>query len=145
MFFGGGGGQRGRGGGRKEMPKVKPTKKALEVTLEQIYNGEMVKVKHERTRCCEACNGKGGENVKSCPACKGKGRVVKMYQMGPGMYQQVQKNCDDCGGEGEIIAEGGKCKTCKGQKILNKIKTFDVPLEKGAFHGHGITLSGEGN
>lgn len=26
--------------------------------------------------------------------------IMKMYQMGPGMYQQVQKNCDACKGEG---------------------------------------------
>jgi DnaJ family protein A protein 2 len=43
MFFGGG----GRGGpARREMQKVKPTKKALEVTLEQVYNGAVVKVPH---------------------------------------------------------------------------------------------------
>lgn len=75
MFFGGGG---ARQGGRKEMPKVKPTKKALEVTLEQIYNGEVIKIQHERSRCCENCKGKGGENVKSCNTCKGKGRVVQV-------------------------------------------------------------------
>lgn len=68
-----------------------------------------------------------------------------MYQMGPGMYQQVQKNCDTCRGEGEIIAEGGRCKACLGRKTINKEKTVEVPLEKGAFHGHVITLSGEGN
>lgn len=49
--------------------------------------------------------------------------VIQMYQMGPGMYQQVQKHCDKCKGEGEIIAEGGKCKECKGQKVLEKNKT----------------------
>jgi len=65
--------------------------------------------------------------------------------MGPGMYQQVQKNCDTCKGEGEIIAEGGKCKTCVGKKISTKSKIIDVPVEKGAFHGHAITLSGEGD
>lgn len=107
--------------------------------------GGMVKVNHERTRCCEACKGKGGQNVKTCTTCKGKGRVVKMYQMGPGMYQQVQKNCDTCNGEGEIIGEGGKCKSCNGKKILNKVKALEVPVEKGAFHGHAISLSGEGN
>lgn len=61
-FFGG-----GRGGGRqatsKQMAKVKPTKKALDITLEDIYNGKIVKIEHNRSRCCEKCNGKGGENV----------------------------------------------------------------------------------
>ena len=101
MFFGGGGG-RGRGGPAQK-PKVKPVKKALEVTLEQCYKGEMIKIPHERIRCCEACQGKGGSDVKTCKACKGKGRGMQMYQMGPGMYQQVQKNCDACSGEGEIL------------------------------------------
>lgn len=41
-----------------------------------------------------------------------------MFQMGPGMYQQVQKNCDKCQGQGEIIGEGGKCRTCNGKKII---------------------------
>jgi DnaJ family protein A protein 2 len=49
MFFGGGG---GRPSGRREMQKVKATKKALEVTLEQAYNGAMIKLPHERSRCC---------------------------------------------------------------------------------------------
>lgn len=45
-----------------------------------------------------------------------------MYQMGPGMYQQVQKACDACKGEGEVIEEGKKCKGCQGKKILTKEK-----------------------
>ena len=95
MFFRG-----GRGGrpSQKQQAKVKPTKKALGVTLEVAYNGGVMKVPHERTRCCEGCQGKGGSGVKTCTTCKGQGRVVKMFQMGPGMYQQVQKECDACNG-----------------------------------------------
>lgn len=43
MFFGGGG---ARQAARREMQKVKPTKKALEVTLEQAYNGAILKIPH---------------------------------------------------------------------------------------------------
>ena len=60
MFFGGGRGGRGAPARSKQMPKVKPTKKALPVTLEDIYNGKIVKLEHTRTRCCEKCGGKGG-------------------------------------------------------------------------------------
>lgn len=49
MFFGGGGGSRRA---QKQVQKVQATKKALEVTLENIYNGEMLKIPHKRTRCC---------------------------------------------------------------------------------------------
>lgn len=81
----------------------------------------------------------------TCKTCKGKGRVVQMYQMGPGMYQQVQKNCDTCSGEGEIIEPAKRCKVCQGKKILTKEKVMEVPLDKGSFHGHAIHLYGEGN
>lgn len=88
----------------------------------------MLKVPHERTRNCDGCGGKGGEGVKTCTGCKGKGRVTQMYQMGPGMYQQVQKACDTCKGEGEIITEGGKCKVCQGKKYMTKEKVIEVPI-----------------
>ena len=41
------GGRGGRGGaarGREQKPKVKPTKKALDITLEDIYNGKVIKL-----------------------------------------------------------------------------------------------------
>ncbi len=45
MFFGGGGrGGRGGAGLQKQTAKVKPTKKALNITLEDIYNGKIVKL-----------------------------------------------------------------------------------------------------
>jgi DnaJ-class molecular chaperone len=58
----------------------------------------MIKIEHKRMRVCEGCEGKGGKNVEKCKKCKGRGQVVQMFQMGPGMYQQVQKQCDDCKG-----------------------------------------------
>ena len=70
---------------------------------------------------------------------------MKMYQMGPGMYQQVQKNCDACGGEGQVIAEGKKCKGCQGKKVMTTKKVLEVPLDSGSFHGHVVNLYGEGN
>jgi DnaJ-class molecular chaperone len=110
MFFGGG----GRGGPRqKQVQKVKPTKKKLDITLEEAYNGCVKKVPLKRSRCCETCKGKGGSDTKSCTTCKGKGIQVKIIQMGP-MIQQVQQHCSVCRGEGTIIEEKNKCKTCKG-------------------------------
>ena len=70
---------------------------------------------------------------------------MQMYQMGPGMYQQVQKACDACKGEGEIIEESKRCKNCLGKKVEVKKKIMEVPLDKGSYHGHPISLCGEGN
>lgn len=71
--------------------------------------------------------------------------VVKMFQMGPGMYQQVQQNCDKCNGQGQIIGEGGKCTVCEGKKILEKEKKITVSIEKGTPNNFPIKVPGEGN
>ena len=98
-MFGGGG--RG-GGGQKRKKKVQPTEKEVNVTLEDIYNGKMLKLDHEKTVCCEDCKGKGGEDVKTCGDCGGRGVVMKMQQLGPGMYTQSQVHCSKCKGQGEV-------------------------------------------
>ncbi len=65
--------------------------------------------------------------------------------MGPGMYQQVQQACEVCKGEGETVEESKKCKTCLGKKIIKKQKIIEVPLQRGSYHGHPVTLYGEGD
>lgn len=44
--------------------------------------------------------------------------VVKMVQLGPGMYSQSQGKCGDCGGLGETMKEEDKCPNCKGKKVI---------------------------
>lgn len=94
MMFGGGQSLPKKKG--QEKPKMQPTKRALELTLEQIYNGGNVPLHHEHARLCVGCQGKGGENVKKCPICKGQGGIMQLVQMGPGMYSQVEKDCENC-------------------------------------------------
>ena len=80
----------GKPKGSKELPKMQPTKRALEVTLDKLYSGGTVPLPHERARKCEKCEGKGGINVTQCSDCKGEGVIMKMAQVGPGMYTQVE-------------------------------------------------------
>jgi DnaJ-class molecular chaperone len=61
MLMGGGGRQ-----SSKRVQKVKPTKKALEITLETAYKGDVIKVPVKRYRNCVTCKGKGGSDVKNC-------------------------------------------------------------------------------
>jgi DnaJ family protein A protein 2 len=65
--------------------------------------------------------------------------------MGPGMYQQTQKTCDKCKGEGEIIAESARCKTCNGKKTIEKEKVIEVGVDKGVPNNYPIKIPGEGN
>jgi len=47
----------------------------MSVTLEDVYEGKMVNLKHTRKRACDGCDGKGGANAKTCTTCKGKKMV----------------------------------------------------------------------
>lgn len=143
MFFGGGG--RRRGGGRKEKPQLKPTVKKIRVSLEQIYNGHVKHIIVDRKVVCTDCNGKGGANIKTCPDCKGRGVVVRMVQLGPGMYSQSQSHCSRCDGEGKIFKKEDLCKTCNGKKTILKQEKIEVPIEKGIDDNHQIKIADKGN
>ena len=82
MFFPG-----GRGGSRKrQKQQLKPTVIQKEISLKEAFHGKIMKVEYKRQKVCLDCDGKGGENIETCAECKGQGIVIKMVQMGPGMY-----------------------------------------------------------
>lgn len=141
-MFGMGGG----GGSRKQQKrKVRPTEREVQVTLEDIYSGKMIKLDHEKTILCEDCGGKGGEDVQTCKDCNGRGSVLKTQAIGPGMYQQSQVPCSKCKGQGEIFDIKKQCKKCKGKKIIEVQKKVDISVEAGTPDDHIIKFNGEGN
>lgn len=82
---------------------MKPTVVEETITLKQAYDGCVLKIKTKRQKLCEGCDGKGGSAVETCGKCKGQGAVVKMVQLGPGMYTQTQQACAPCKGKGKIV------------------------------------------
>jgi len=83
--FGGMGGRRQQQSGPK---KGKPVMHPMKLTLEQIYEGKTTKIAVNRERIMPVGDTKKdkSEAVKKCEQCKGRGMVVKMQQLGPGMY-----------------------------------------------------------
>ena len=126
--------------GFKQKPKFQPMKKQIQVSLEKLYTGGNMPLFHERARMCDVCDGKGGTDVVKCSQCKGNGAVVKMVQVGPGMYAQAEQDCTNCKGMGDIFGEGGKCATCEGRKIVKKGVDLQIPIPAGAPSGHQITI-----
>jgi DnaJ family protein A protein 2 len=90
QMFGGGGG--GRGGGRSQAKKGKSAEHSLKVTLEEIYNGSVRKLRLSR----EVIDKSVG--VQKCDECGGRGVVIRTVRMG-NMIQQMQQPCS-CGGQG---------------------------------------------
>jgi len=119
MFFGGGGGGRARSAGPRKGPSLQHP---LKVSLNDLYNGKTVKLAINR----KVIVGDSSE----CGSCRGQGVVMEMRQIGPGMIQQMQRACGDCGGKGY------KAKT------KNERKVIEVHVEKGAANNQKITFRG---
>jgi DnaJ family protein A protein 2 len=139
-FFGGGfGGHRQRPSGpRRGKDMVHP----VNVGLEDVYRGKVVKLALQKHVICSKCDGKGGKDVTTCGPCKGQGVRTTLRQMGP-MLQQSQSVCDNCNGTGEFIKD--KCKNCNGKKVISDKKVLEVHIDKGMKNGQKIVFSGEGD
>jgi len=131
MFFGGGG-----GGGRRERGprKGKDVVHPLKVSLDDIYNGKVVKISVNRQRMKYPKGMDSASAIRTCDACDGRGFVVQIRRMGP-MIQQVQQPCTKCGGTGKIVA--------KGVKQVKERKILEVPIDKGVKNGKKIKFDGE--
>lgn len=64
-------------------------------------------------------------------------------QIAPGMVQQMQAHCQDCGGEGKIISDKDRCTACRGNKTVREKKILEVAIERGMSHGQRIVFRGE--
>eukprot|EP00929_Paragymnodinium_shiwhaense_P005539 TRINITY_DN1076_c0_g2_i1.p1 TRINITY_DN1076_c0_g2~~TRINITY_DN1076_c0_g2_i1.p1 ORF type:complete len:517 (-),score=212.67 TRINITY_DN1076_c0_g2_i1:425-1975(-) len=117
-FFGGGGGRRGGGGGRRRQ-KTKEVVQPLQVTLEQIYNGQTKKMAITRKVIDKQ------KGVSTCDDCGGRGVKVEVVRMGP-MIQQMQSNCNACGGQGKTF------------KTKSEREVLEVHIQKGSPDGHKI-------
>lgn len=141
MFFGGGG--RRQGGERKTKSMVHQ----LAVTLKDLYLGKTTKLAIQKNIICTTCNGAGGASgaVQTCTRCRGQGFEVKLRPLGPGMMQQIQMQCENCQGTGEMIDEKKRCKACLGRKVVPERKILEVHIDKGMEDEQRITFTGESN
>lgn len=75
----------GGGHGREGRGKASQIVIRLEVTLEEVYNGNVAKtVEYKRTSYCSQCHGEGGpkEAQEKCSHCNGLGRTASYAFMG---------------------------------------------------------------
>ena len=131
-----------RGNRRQRTPDV-PYE--IKCSLEDLYNGKQVKLKVNHQILCPECHGSGckeGKKATVCPDCQGQGQKVQMTRMGPMITQQIVP-CQKCKGTGEIIDPADCCPKCKGQKVAQENKIFDVQVERGMEDGDTIVFQGE--
>jgi molecular chaperone DnaJ len=135
--FSGGRGSRSRGPAPGEDLQM-----SIALTLKEIAEGVVKKVRIKRYKVCSDCNGKGGTGLKTCSTCSGKGQVRRRMQ---GIFGEMVNvtTCPDCSGTGEAISN--KCKICLGQKRVKAEDTIEVKIPAGVASGNYLKLHGEGN
>lgn len=138
-FFGGGG-HFGHGGGQRRGPDMEVR---VHIPLRDFYNGKDHEFSVEKQQICEECEGSGSADgaVDTCSQCGGRGMVVQKHMLAPGIFQQVQMGCDRCGGKGKTIKK--PCKVCGGSRVVRKISTHTLHVEKGMPRGARITYENE--
>ncbi|KAF7730094.1 DnaJ- protein scj1 [Apophysomyces ossiformis] len=140
-FFGGGFGGREHTHQERRGPDMQVQ---IEVTLEDLYNGASVEVDISKQVICDHCHGSGArrsEDIVTCPTCNGRGVTVTRVQLAPGMVQQFQQTCNQCGGKGKVIK--ASCPVCGGQKVRRANEDYTLHIEKGMKDGQTMVLEQE--
>ena len=115
----------------------------VSVPLRDFYNGNEHEFSIEKQQVCEECEGSGSADgsVETCEMCGGHGRVVQKHMVAPGIFQQVQMQCERCGGRGQTIKK--PCKVCGGSRVVRKVSSFNLKVEKGMPKGARVVYEND--
>ncbi|CDO74911.1 hypothetical protein BN946_scf184988.g18 [Trametes cinnabarina] len=119
-----------------------------EVTLEDLYNGKVVKMNMEKEAVCGVCKGtgaKGNAKPKPCIKCEGKGWTIVTTALGPSRLGTHRAMCTECNGQGEKLREKDRCKKCKGNKTVKEKTRQEIYIERGMADRQRIVLAGAGD
>src|SRR5215213_6082312 len=144
-FFGGGGGQRTRGGQRARGTRGSNLRIKLKLTYEEIAKGVNKNIKVKKYIGCTTCGGSGAKDkgsVQNCSTCGGSGQVRKVTSTFLGQMQTVT-TCPACNGEGSTIT--AKCGECKGEGRVYGEETVSIDIPAGVQEGMQLNVSGRGN
>ena len=138
-FFGGGG-HFGHGGGQRRGPDMEVR---MQLPLRDFYNGRETEFTVEKQQICEDCEGSGSADgvVETCQKCGGRGAVIQKHMLAPGIFQQVQMQCDGCGGKGKSIKHA--CPVCGGARVVRRPVTLTAVIEKGMPKGTRLKFENE--
>ena len=143
-FGGFGGSSRQR---RRRTSKGSNLRVKVKLSLKEVAHGTTKKLKVNKYKPCDACNGTGAEKGASsaystCPTCKGMGQVTKVANTFLGQMQTTS-TCPTCGGEGSTISN--KCTKCHGEGIVKGEETISIDIPAGVAEGMQMTVNGKGN
>lgn len=117
----------------------------MNIELEDVAFGKETDLEIKLYETCSHCNGSGaepGSKIEKCPKCGGTGKVQHVQRMGFTQFIQIVP-CVKCGGSGKYITK--KCKVCKGEGRVKKVKKIQVKIPAGIEDGQILRLKGLGH
>ena len=134
---------------RKKEEKIKsPTRtESLELPLDDLYTGKVLKINYKQVIKYKLCNGIGCEdpnNIIKCDICEGSGNILKIKRMGP-IIQQMNQQCYKCFGKGKIIRDNAECPKCNGSKSERVLSSLQVTITKGSKNGDKLVFYNKGD
>ena len=113
---------------------------ALDLTLEDMYNGVKKTIKYKRNGKCPKCNGSGrvsSTREEMCTKCGGTGQLFTQR----GGWQTIT-TCPHCNGKGKYLVN--PCPSCNGSGLSVEQHQVEIDVPKGVFNGFKFSLNGEG-
>lgn len=146
-IFGGhfGGGFRTSSGGGRRVSRGSDIRVKVKLTLSEIANGTVKKLKINKTIACSKCGGTGAKDKDSysiCTTCNGSGYVTRVENTFFGRMQ-TQGTCPTCGGTGKVIT--APCDECKGEGVVRGSEVVEIRIPAGVGDGMALTVTGKGN
>jgi molecular chaperone DnaJ len=138
-FFGGSAGQRGPQRGPQRGADLRYT---LSISVEEALFGTEKEIEFRRLEGCPACRGSGAEpgtDPVRCPKCGGLGEI---RQRAPIFNMVTVTTCDQCRGEGTVIAI--PCKECRGEGRVRQNRSLKVKIPAGVDGASQMRITGEG-
>lgn len=138
-FFGGSG-HFGHSPGARRGPDMEVR---VSLSLRDFYSGNEHVFAVDKQQVCEECEGTGSADgtTESCNKCGGQGAILQKHMLAPGIFQQMQMQCDKCNGRGQTIKT--PCPVCHGQKVVKRSVTHTLNVEKGLPKGHPVVYENE--
>lgn len=112
----------------------------IQVSIEDIFNGDTRTLEVKVNKRCPDCHGTGGE-TEICHHCNGTGMVTQVQHTPFGIIQNSHP-CPHCKGTGKQYKK--QCKTCHTSGFVQGTETIKVHIRPGVTNGETITFSGQG-
>ncbi|HMP39805.1 MAG TPA: J domain-containing protein, partial [Roseiflexaceae bacterium] len=114
----------------------------LPITFEEAIFGVEKEIEFRRLETCGECHGSGaepGSDPVRCPKCGGLGEI---RQRAPIFNMVTVTTCDQCRGEGTVIAI--PCRECRGEGRVRLARKLTVKIPPGVDGASQIRITGEG-